>query len=44
MVSAEENLHKSCRHYDSIYQEASKFLDGTSITICFENPRDIELI
>jgi len=44
MVTAEGNLHKPNRHYDSIYQEAYPFLDGTSITMCFENPRDIELI
>ena len=44
MVSDEGSLNKSSRYYDSIYQEASTFLDGTSITMCFENPRDIELI
>jgi len=44
MVSTAGNLHKPNRHYDSIYQEASPFLDGTSITMFFENPRDIELI
>jgi len=44
MVSGERNLHKPSRHYDFVCQEASPYLDGTSITMCFENPRDNELI
>jgi hypothetical protein len=44
MISVEQSLQKSSRQYDSIYQEASTFLDGTSITMCIENPRDIELV